>query len=112
MALRDVMISGFDEGLTVATIVRWHVKSFDTVQEGQVLAEVLAGRTPLTVSSPWAGYILVTHGKEAEQVKVHQPLVTMDVEVRVPTRDNVYRSQGYGAPSFVTQFNRLSGDPD
>ncbi|OJH38693.1 biotin/lipoyl-containing protein [Cystobacter ferrugineus] len=107
MALRDIMISGFDEGVMVATIVRWHVKSFDTVQEGQVLAEVMAGQTTVTVSSPWAGRILVTHGREAEQVKVHQPLVLMDVEERVPARDTVYQSSRvHGPPSFATQFDR------
>ena len=79
MALREIMISGFGEGVTVATIVKWHVKSSDTVLEGQVLAEVMAGQTTVTVSSPKTGRILVTHGGETEQVKVNQPLVTMEV---------------------------------
>ncbi|MCY1076200.1 biotin/lipoyl-containing protein [Archangium lansingense] len=105
MALREIMISGFDEGVTMATIVRWHVKSSDTVLEGQVLAEVMAGQTTVTVSSPKTGRILVTHGGETEQVKVNQPLVTMEVE------ETVYQSRGYG-PSFATQFDRLPGDPD
>jgi len=112
MALRDIMLSGFGEGVTVATIIKWHVKAFDTVQEGQLVAEVMAGQTTVTVPSPKAGRILVTHGKEAEQVKVQQPLVTMIVEEAAPAQDTVYRTYVVGPSSFATQFGRLPGDRD
>jgi hypothetical protein len=42
--------------------------------------------------------------KEAEQVKVQQSFVTMDV--------TVYRTFVIGPPSVVTQFDRRPGEPD
>jgi pyruvate dehydrogenase E2 component (dihydrolipoamide acetyltransferase) len=131
MALLDIMIPDVREGVTKATVLKWHVKAFDRVQESQLLAEVvLAGQPPVSVPSPKAGIVLVTHAKEGEQVRVRDALVLLDVaeasaystvyqEHRPPEATPaqphpMYDNPGTprypgGPPSFMTQFDERWG---
>src|SRR4051812_27875640 len=94
MALFEFKLPDLGEGVMEGELVKWHVKEGDTVKEDDVLAEVMTDKATVTVPSPKAGRVLKTHGKEGEMAKVHQLMVTLEVEGAVPAQ-----ASGHGAPA-------------
>ncbi|MFL5343979.1 MAG: dihydrolipoamide acetyltransferase family protein [Hyalangium sp.] len=80
MALFEFKLPDLGEGVMEGELVKWHVKEGDAVKEDDTLAEVMTDKATVTVPSPKAGRVLKTHGKEGEMAKVHQLLVTLEVE--------------------------------
>jgi pyruvate dehydrogenase E2 component (dihydrolipoamide acetyltransferase) len=94
MATFEFKLPDLGEGVMEGELVQWHVKPGDLVQEDQTLAEVMTDKATVTVPSPKAGRVLQIHGKEGEMAKVHQLLVTLEVEGAVPAQP-----AGHGAPA-------------
>lgn len=92
MALFEFKLPDLGEGVMEGELVKWHVKEGDSIKEDQVVAEVMTDKATVTVPSPKAGRVLKTHGKEGEMAKVHQLLVTLEVEGEVAAQ-----AEGHGA---------------
>ena len=94
MAIFELKLPDLGEGVQEGELVKWHVKPGDQVQEDQTLAEVMTDKATVTVPSPKAGRVVQTHGKEGEMAKVHQLLVTLEIEGAAPAE-----ASGHGAPA-------------
>jgi pyruvate dehydrogenase E2 component (dihydrolipoamide acetyltransferase) len=94
MAIFEFKLPDLGEGVQEGELVKWHVKPGDMVKEDQTLAEVMTDKATVTVPSPKAGRVVQTHGKEGEMAKVHQLLVTMEIEGAAPVQ-----ASGHGAPA-------------
>ncbi|ATB32714.1 dihydrolipoamide acetyltransferase family protein [Melittangium boletus] len=94
MAIFELKLPDLGEGVQEGELVKWHVKPGDQVQEDQTLAEVMTDKATVTVPSPKAGRVVQTHGKEGEMAKVHQLLVTLEIEGAAPAQ-----AAGHGAPA-------------
>ena len=68
------------EGTAEAELVVWHVKVGDTVEEDQLLAEVMTDKATVELTSPVSGVITVLHGEPGVQAPVGGPLVEFKVE--------------------------------
>ncbi|ATB38322.1 dihydrolipoamide acyltransferase [Cystobacter fuscus] len=95
MAIFELKLPDLGEGVQEGELVKWHVKAGDLVKEDQTLAEVMTDKATVTVPSPKAGRVVQTHGKEGEMAKVHQLLVTLELEGSAPAQ----ASAGHGAPA-------------
>ncbi|WP_434389685.1 dihydrolipoamide acetyltransferase family protein [Melittangium boletus] len=94
MAIFELKLPDLGEGVQEGELVKWHVKAGDVVQEDQTLAEVMTDKATVTVPSPKSGRVVQTHGKEGEMAKVHQLLVTLEIEGAVPAQ-----APAHGAPA-------------
>jgi 2-oxoisovalerate dehydrogenase E2 component (dihydrolipoyl transacylase) len=68
------------EGTAEAELVGWHVKVGDTVEEDQILADVMTDKATVELTSPVAGVVVALHGEAGQQVAVGGPLVSFKVE--------------------------------
>jgi len=80
MATFEFKLPDLGEGVVEGEIVKWLVKPGDQVVEDQPLAELMTDKATVSVPAPRKGKVLKTHGQEGEMAKVHQILVTLDVE--------------------------------
>lgn len=94
MAIFELKLPDLGEGVQEGELVKWHVKPGDKVQEDQTLAEVMTDKATVTVPSPKAGRIVSIHGKEGEMAKVHQLLVTLELDGAAPAQ-----ASGHSAPA-------------
>jgi pyruvate dehydrogenase E2 component (dihydrolipoamide acetyltransferase) len=100
MALFEFKLPDLGEGVMEGELVKWHVKEGDTVKEDQTIAEVMTDKATVTVPSPKAGRVIKTHGKEGEMAKVHQILVTLEVEGAAPAESQSHGAHGgHAAPA-------------
>ncbi len=95
MAIFELKLPDLGEGVQEGELVKWHVKAGDLVKEDQTLAEVMTDKATVTVPSPKAGRVVQTHGKEGDMAKVHQLLVTLELEGSAPAQ----ASSDHGAPA-------------
>ncbi|NOK03040.1 MULTISPECIES: dihydrolipoamide acetyltransferase family protein [Myxococcus] len=86
MAFFEFKLPDLGEGVMEGELVKWHVKAGDSVKEDQVLAEVMTDKATVTVPAPKAGRVVKTHGNEGDMAKVHQLLVTLEVEGDAPAQ--------------------------
>ncbi|QDE69207.1 dihydrolipoamide acetyltransferase family protein [Myxococcus xanthus] len=86
MAIFEFKLPDLGEGVMEGELVKWHVKAGDSVKEDQVLAEVMTDKATVTVPAPKAGRVVKTHGNEGDMAKVHQLLVTLEVEGDAPAQ--------------------------
>ena len=80
MATYEFKLPDLGEGVVEGELVKWLVKPGDTVTEDMTVAEVMTDKATVTVPSSKKGKVLALHGKEGEMVKVHQTLLTMELE--------------------------------
>ena len=66
------------EGTVSAEIVGWHVKPGDTVEEEQVLVEVMTEKAAVEVPSPVGGTVLSTTGEPGDMVAVGAELIVFE----------------------------------
>lgn len=98
------------EGTAEAELVSWHVAVGDTVEEDQLLAEVMTDKATVELTSPVSGVVAALYGQPGQQVPVGGPLVTFDVAgagnvASAPTPAPAF------APSVTTQERRATS-PD
>src|ERR1700737_3402377 len=80
MATYEFKLPDIGEGVVEGEIVKWLVKEGESVAEDQALVEGMTDKATVTIPSPKRGRVLQTHGKEGEIAKVHQPLVTLELD--------------------------------
>ncbi|WP_298161272.1 2-oxo acid dehydrogenase subunit E2 [Brevundimonas sp.] len=68
------------EGTAEAELVAWHVAVGDTVEEDQLLAEVMTDKATVELTSPVAGVVAALHGEVGKASPVGGALVSFDVE--------------------------------
>jgi 2-oxoisovalerate dehydrogenase E2 component (dihydrolipoyl transacylase) len=68
------------EGTAEAELVDWHIKVGDTVEEDQLLAEVMTDKATVELTSPVSGVVVALHGDAGQQIAVGGPLVSFQVE--------------------------------
>src|SRR4051812_35615776 len=67
------------EGVVEGEVVRWLVKPGDAVATDQPLCEIMTDKATVEISSPKSGRIAKLHGNPGDVVKVHAPLVEMEL---------------------------------
>ena len=73
------------EGTVSAEIVAWHVKPGDTVEEEQVLVEVMTEKAAVEVPSPVGGKVISTTGEPGEMVAVGAELIVFETGGEQPS---------------------------
>jgi len=68
------------EGTAEAELVGWHVKVGDTVEEDQILADIMTDKATVEITSPINGVVVALHGEAGQQIAVGGPLVSFKVE--------------------------------
>jgi 2-oxoisovalerate dehydrogenase E2 component (dihydrolipoyl transacylase) len=68
------------EGTVEAEVVAWHVKVGDTVQEDQVMAEVMTDKAAVEVPSPVTGRVVAINGHPGDLVRVGSELIVFETE--------------------------------
>lgn len=92
------------EGITEGEIVKWRVKEGDKVEEDQTLADIETDKAVVEVPSPYSGTVLKLHFKEADIVKVGEPLVTIGEKGEDPEKvkaEEIPLEEETAAPSVV-----------
>ena len=67
------------EGLVEAEIVTWKVNVGDVVTLNQPLVDIETAKATVELPSPYAGTVVMLHGKPGDVMEVHKPLITFDV---------------------------------
>lgn len=74
----DVKLPELGEGVTEGELVKWLVKSGDSVKADQPIAEVLTDKATVEVPSPVAGVVKDLKFKAGDVVKVGSTMITLD----------------------------------
>jgi pyruvate dehydrogenase E2 component (dihydrolipoamide acetyltransferase) len=67
------------EGVVEGEVVRWLVQPGDTVATDQPLCEIMTDKATVEISSPKSGKVAKLHGRPGDVVKVHAPLVEIEL---------------------------------
>ncbi|MDX3659666.1 dihydrolipoamide acetyltransferase family protein [Streptomyces sp. ID05-26A] len=65
------------EGLTEAVLLRWLVRTGDTISVDEPVAEVETAKAMVEVPSPFGGVIARLHGAEGDTLQVGSPLISV-----------------------------------
>ncbi|HRO32155.1 MAG TPA: pyruvate dehydrogenase, partial [Brevundimonas sp.] len=68
------------EGTAEAELVGWHVKVGDTVNEDQIVADVMTDKATVEITAPVSGKVTALHGEPGQMLAVRGPLVEFEVE--------------------------------
>jgi 2-oxoisovalerate dehydrogenase E2 component (dihydrolipoyl transacylase) len=72
------------EGTVTAEVVEWKVKVGDSVQEDQVIAEVMTDKAAVEIPSPVTGRVVSITGQPGEMVAVGSELIAFDTSGTAP----------------------------
>lgn len=119
MGIHIIKMPDIGEGIAEVELVEWHVQPGDTVEEDQLLADVMTDKATVDVPSPVTGTVVSLGGAVGEVMAVGAELIRIEVEgagnepaappagqVSPPIDDSVVRSQ---APSPIDD-STASGD--
>jgi 2-oxoisovalerate dehydrogenase E2 component (dihydrolipoyl transacylase) len=67
------------EGTVDAEIVAWHTKPGDTVQEDQLIVEVMTDKAAVEVPAPVGGKVLSVTGAPGDKIAVGSPLIVFEL---------------------------------
>lgn len=67
------------EGIAEVELVKWHVKAGDTVQEGQILVDVLTDKATVEISAPVTGTVQGIGGNEGSRLAVGADLAVFEL---------------------------------
>lgn len=79
MSERIFKLPDVGEGLVEADIVEWKVAVGEVVSLNQTLVAIETAKAVVELPSPFAGTVMVLHGKVGDTIEVDQPLITFDV---------------------------------
>ncbi len=85
MARYEFKLPDIGEGVAEGEIVKWLVTPGDVVKEDQPMVEVMTDKATVTITSPKAGKIVETNGKEGQIVAVYSVLVVFDLGGETPS---------------------------
>ena len=80
MATFEFKLPDLGEGVVEGEIVKWLVKEGDALAEDQGVVELMTDKATVLVPSPKKGKVLKLFGEEGQMAKVHQVLVTLEVD--------------------------------
>ena len=84
----DFKLPDLGEGVTEAEIDKWLVAEGDTIEEDDLLVEVITDKATAEIPSPFAGTVTKIYAKEGDVVPVGTVLITIgDAEAEAGTRD-------------------------
>jgi pyruvate dehydrogenase E2 component (dihydrolipoamide acetyltransferase) len=81
VSARVFTLPDLGEGLTEAALIRWLIKTGDTVAVDQPVAEVETAKATVEVPSPFGGVVARLHGDEGTVIQVGAPLISVDAPV-------------------------------
>src|ERR1700736_1373594 len=67
------------EGTVEAEIVAWHAKPGDSVDEDQVIVEVMTDKAAVEVPAPVCGRVVSITGEPGDKVAVGSPLIVFEL---------------------------------
>ncbi len=67
------------EGVVEGEMVRWLVNVGDNVATDQPICEIMTDKATVEISSPKSGKVLSLSGKPGDVIKVHSPLMQLDL---------------------------------
>ena len=73
------------EGIVECEIVKWHLNEGDSMQEDDVVVEVMTDKAVVEIPAKYAGTMTKRYHQEGEIAKVHEPLFDMHVAGRTPS---------------------------
>ena len=76
--VQDIKLPELGEGVTEGELVKWLVKSGDSVKADQAIAEVLTDKATVEVPTPVAGVVKDLKFKAGEVVKVGSTMITLE----------------------------------
>jgi 2-oxoisovalerate dehydrogenase E2 component (dihydrolipoyl transacylase) len=68
------------EGIAEVELVKWHVRSGDSIQEGQPLADIMTDKATVELAAPVTGIVEATNGSEGSKLAVGAELAVFSVE--------------------------------
>jgi 2-oxoisovalerate dehydrogenase E2 component (dihydrolipoyl transacylase) len=72
------------EGTVTAEVVEWKVKVGDTVQEDQIIAEVMTDKAAVEIPAPVSGRVVSLTGQPGDMVAVGAELIAFETEAGAP----------------------------
>jgi 2-oxoisovalerate dehydrogenase E2 component (dihydrolipoyl transacylase) len=72
------------EGTVEAEIVAWHTKPGDSVNEDQVIVEVMTDKAAVEVPAPVSGRVVSISGEPGDKVAVGSPLIVFELAATAP----------------------------
>lgn len=73
------------EGIVECEIVKWHLNEGDSMQEDDVVVEVMTDKAVVEIPAKYTGTMTKRYHQEGEIAKVHEPLFDMHVAGRTPS---------------------------
>ncbi|HSV34361.1 MAG TPA: dihydrolipoamide acetyltransferase family protein [Ramlibacter sp.] len=80
MGTHTIRMPDIGEGIAEVELVAWRVQPGDTVQEDQVLADVMTDKATVEIPSPVVGKVLSLGGEVGQQIAVGAELIRLEVE--------------------------------
>ncbi|MBK9258938.1 MAG: 2-oxo acid dehydrogenase subunit E2 [Polyangiaceae bacterium] len=105
MARFEFKLPDIGEGVTEGEIVKWLVTPDEIVKEDQPMVEVMTDKATVTITSPKAGKIVETRGKEGQVVAVHSVLVVFDLDATAAAPAPTAHTLAPAAPTAVAAKN-------
>lgn len=72
------------EGTVTAEVVEWKVKVGDTVQEDQIIAEVMTDKAAVEIPAPVSGRVISLTGNPGDMVAVGSELIAFETDAGAP----------------------------
>ncbi len=76
------------EGIVECEIVKWHFNEGDSMEEDDVVVEVMTDKAVVEIPAKYAGTMVKRYHQEGEVARVHEPLFEMSVSGRDPVTSN------------------------
>ena len=73
-AIEAFVLPDIGEGIVECEIMQWHVSEGDTVEEDQVVVEVMTDKAVVEIPAKYQGQIVKLHYQKGDIAKVHTPL--------------------------------------
>ena len=80
MARWEFKLPEIGEAVSEGELVGWLVEVGQTVAEDQAICELMTDKATVTVTVPRGGVIVERRGSVGELVKVHEPIVVLDLD--------------------------------
>ncbi|MDH2445196.1 dihydrolipoamide acetyltransferase family protein [Amnibacterium sp. CER49] len=109
--IREFRLPDLGEGLTESELVAWRVAEGDTVELGQIIAEVETAKAMVELPSPHTGVVERLHAEPGTTVQVGETLLAFRVDD--PEGDDAPPPNlvGYGAVAESGRRRRRQGAP-
>jgi len=101
MARWEFKLPEIGEAVTEGELVGWLVEVGQAVTEDQAVCELMTDKATVTVTVPRRGVVVERRGKVGELVKVHEPIVVLDLDGAAPALETPKSNGANGAAAPV-----------